>query len=134
MDCNIEKAKQLLENGNATKEQMESVLKSIVENYSTRPRIVIYLDDYNSTREEIINAVIPNCDCNFGYEPDFYTCCMEERNKVEQLIEELQERVAELADFDEDEIDDMEWCKERIQQIKTELDEYDVDYSCYVNE
>ena len=43
MDCNIEKAQELLKSGKATKEELEKVLTDIVDNYSTRPRIVIYL-------------------------------------------------------------------------------------------
>lgn len=130
MDCNIERAQSLLTSGKATKEELEKVLKDIVDNYSTRPRIVIYLDDYNMSREDIINAVVPVCDCKYGYDPDFYTCCMEERNRFESLVEDLENYASRVDDEDEDK----EYIKKEMQRIVGVLEnDFNADYAYYLD-
>ena len=131
MDCNIEKAQELLKSGKATKEELEKVLTDIVDNYSTRPRIVIYLDDYNHTREEIIQEVAKRCDCTSGYEPDFYTCCMDERNRFEELTDDLSDYFNRFGGEDEDK----EYIKGEMERIVNELEnDFNVDYSYYLDD
>lgn len=101
MNSKIEKGKLLLERGGATKEELESVLREIVEDYSTRPRVVIFLDDYNNSRSEIVSQVASMIDdCYSGYGPDFYTECMEERTKFERLQEDLLNYQQELSELE----------------------------------
>lgn len=133
MDRYVSNAKALIKRGNATKEELEIALKNIVDNYSTRPRIVIYLDDYEHSREDIIKAVAEVSHCSCGYDPDFYTTCMEDRKLFEELEEELHDCQTEYYET-EDELD-KDYIIDKMREIVRKMDnKFDVDYSYLIDE
>lgn len=78
MDGNILQAKVIIGKEDATVEECKEVLRTLVAGYSERPRVVIYLDDYDHLPADIIREVADKVeDYQSGLEPDWYWACQE---------------------------------------------------------